>query len=322
MFDITLSQLPAGHADHVIPDSHYGWILVKEFTSTEDGQDFVKRLEGIVDFLRRQLPEETHPSQIDHLLAIIHRDRTAQIFVNEIPINAQVRVAKPVDAGQPVMKGDIVDIARLDLGVVIPQDAGVVFLFSIGWRKGLLYDLVPLGGPSSTERDYDIDAYLGRMYGYVLFQERHSLSEVEWERLLKEKWFPFIGLPESSIGAMLSQVRSGKRVDDVLPEIVSNVSKRLPEILDSWKQHPTLSHHMPFLERAVERFGEQDYISCSTILFTKIEGIIRTHRIQENEPGRATQGKMVESAVRREITDAPHSLLFPKRFADYLTNQS
>lgn len=320
MYEITLSQLPAGYFANVIPDGHWGWILVKEFSSTDDGQDFIKRLEGLPELVRRQLPEEVLPSQIDHLLAIIKRDRTAKVYVNELPLFAHARVARSIDEGQEVMTGDLVDIDRLDVGVKVPNDAGVLFLFSVGWRKGLFFDLVPLSGPSPTLRDYDVDAYLGQIYSYVTFQERYSLTDTAWEALLEEQWFPFIGLSESTIRKMVERARSGKSNDDLVDEVIRDLEPRLPGMLENWRGSAVLSEHIALLERALDRFVAEDYISCSSILFPRIEGILRTHRKHTEDSGRSTQEKMVDSAVRGEVTDAPNSLLFPKRFSDYLSN--
>ena len=71
----------------------------------------------------------------------------------------------------PVNKDDVADVERLDIGLTIPADAGFIFLFSVGWRKGLFYDYGPLLKPHAQLRPYDVPSVLGQAYCHVLFSE-------------------------------------------------------------------------------------------------------------------------------------------------------
>lgn len=50
------------------------------------------------------------------------------------------KVGWPKEKDELVIMDDIVDITSAELGVEVPPDAGVVIVFSWGWRKGLFYD--------------------------------------------------------------------------------------------------------------------------------------------------------------------------------------
>jgi len=54
-------------------------VVFREFTSTEDGQYFIQRLEGLSNDILRRVTSKVMPSQVDHLLAIYRRDCKATI---------------------------------------------------------------------------------------------------------------------------------------------------------------------------------------------------------------------------------------------------
>ena len=150
-----------------------------------------------------------------------------------------------------------------------------------------------------------------------MFQERFAVTDQEWESLFDEQWFPFVGLRNQTIAGLLNHVRSGWNCDDMLDDIVAEVRTRAPEMVVSWRTHPTLSKHIDFLERAVERFLDDDAISCTSILFPRIEGIVRTFHVDLGEQGKLGQGDLANLAVTAKA-DNERSLLLPLRFRAYL----
>src|SRR5205823_6472664 len=138
---------------------------------------------------------QLNPSQVDHLVAVIRRDRTATVYVNELTVILSTMVGRTIKPGERVSKNDIVDIAAMEFeGITVPDDAAVVVVFSIGWRKGLFYDFSPLHPKENIRRTSRLSGLLGQCYAHVLCQERFSILESEWEALFKAKWFPFAGL--------------------------------------------------------------------------------------------------------------------------------
>src|SRR5581483_1990217 len=173
--EIIFDTLPAGHvAEAAAKQATTVRVHCTEFITTEDGQEFIQRLEGFPSEILGKIAKRTGmipPSQVDHLLAIIRLDRTATVYVNELPLQVETRVSRAVKTGQPLFKNDIVDITRVEIGdVAVPPDAGVVFVFSVGWRKGYFYDLAPLR-KDGEPRAFDVGAAFGQMYAHVLFQE-------------------------------------------------------------------------------------------------------------------------------------------------------
>ncbi len=220
-----------------------------------------------------------------------------------------------MNPGEPVWKDDIVDISGLDPEVPVPADAGVVFVFSVGWRKGLFYDFGPL--VEEPPREFDHRHAFGYCYSRVLFQERFSIAEKEWDAILAAKWFPFAGLTNGTIEKMLAQLRAGWDLDDLTDCIVAEVKDRLPIFLSSWNGHPAFASHMRILDRAAERFLASDYVSCTSLLFPRIEGVMRTYHSSSGTNSVASQANLCASAVAA-YADHAACLLLPKMFKRYL----
>lgn len=315
-FEVNLGEVPAGYALSSAREGEEVQVVYREFTSTEDGQYFIERLENLPSLLIDGSPTPVSRSQVDSLLAILRSDGKATVYLNELETDLLVRARGSVDKGAQVLKDDIADIEGLKLGVEIPDDAGFIHLFSIGWRKGLFYDYGPLM-PEREARQFDVSAVLGQAFSHVVFQERFAITEHEWKALFDELWFPFTGLGNQTIGRLLSHVRANWKCDDLLDNIVEEVRGKTPEMLQSWRNHPTISKHIEFLERAVERFMDGDAISCTSILFPRIEGIVRTHHADLGNSDSLRQSGLADLAVDAKA-DNERSLLLPQRFKDYL----
>lgn len=315
--EIDLGMPPLGYAVSPARTGQSAYVRVCEFISTEDGSHFIQRLEGIPDDILHKLPEPVRPSSVDHMLAICQHNGKAKVWVNELRITATSRVARAIDAGEHITKDDIVDVEGIDLGVPISADTGVLFLFSVGWRKGLFYDFHPISGTHRRPRDYDIVGVLGRLYCHVMFQERFSITEQEWRALFSAKWFPFAGLRNETISRLLGQIRSDWEPDEILSDVIVEVKQYTEGMLNGWRRHPSFERHLPLLEQAIERFQNDDPMSCTALLFPRIEGIMRTHSLLSGATTGFRQEKLVQTAVASKI-DNIYSALLPHRFSEYL----
>jgi hypothetical protein len=136
--------------------------------------------------------------------------------------------------------------------------------------------------------------------------------------LFAAKWFPFAGLRHESIDALISHVRSGWDPDEKLEELVAELKGGLDRMAASWRAHSSFTPHIDILERAAERFQHDDHVSCTGLLFPRIEGILRTHHTSLGNATRPSPGRLTETAVASKIS-SDKCLLMPHRFADYLT---
>ena len=274
------------------------------------------RLEGLVGSILRQTASDIfiNPSQVDHLLAIIQQSGQAKVYINELPLCLSIRAKQSISAGTAVTIDNIADIQSLTLGVNdIPPDAAVVFLFSIGWRKGLYYDLGPLSATEQSCRTYDLGCLLGQLWAHVLFQERFALLDGEWDTLFDKQWFPFITLRKETLHKMFDLIRSNWDIDEIIPDVVKEVKAVSDSMLDGWRRHEAFVPHMPVLELIIKHFHDGDYVSCVHLAFTRIEGIMRTYRQCRG----FSKGERLEVSIIRGDRDRITPLL-PQRFEHYL----
>lgn len=290
------------------------------FASAEDGDVLIRHLEGFGSDLLAMLPEHATPGQVNHLLAIIRRDRSATVYLNEVSPIGEIQPKRGIAKGDPVFSDDVADIRRLTFeGVEVPKDAGVVYIFCVGWRRAMFFDLLPLNPLVPTDRDYDLGVQLARHYAYLLFQERFKITPAEWDALLAAQWFPFVTLRAATIRSMLGQASNGWPLDDLVEPVASEVRAQVPALLERWRRVAPFQSHLPFLEQAAERYLANDYISTTAILFPRIEGVMRSHQRHADPAAPASQTGLAGSAVRGvEAERHEASLLLPRKFRRYI----
>lgn len=320
-YHIRLDSLPGGYALTAARKGEGVTVATSEFVSSEDGDLFVSRLEGLPSYLIAKLPPEDRirPSTIDHLLAVIAPDQTATIYVNELRILSEVRVKRPIKAGDPVLTGDVADITEISFdGVDIPPTAGVLFIFSIGWRRGLFYDLAPL--QNNSPRQFDLRTFLAQAYSYLMFQHLFKITTDEWSLLLDQGWFPFQMLKPGTIKEMLAYVRQGWHVDGLLPRIAQETIQSLSELRDKVAANQILAEQIPFVDTAIEHLRKTDYISSISVLYPRLEGIMRAQHLLSQTGTQATQGSLATGLIQANAkTRNALSLLLPERFREFLT---
>lgn len=315
--EIDLGRPRLGYALQDAREGEEVQVCFRDFSSTEDGQPFIRMLESFAYDILSRLPRPVNPSQIDHMLVIYQRDGRAEVYLNELEIKVRTRVTGPVEAGAAVTKSEVAEIESLDLGVEIPDDVGFMYVFSVGWRKGLFFDYGPIVERNHQERKYDVSMALGQAFCHVLFQERFSISEEEWRALSAARWFPFVTLKSQTIDSMIDHVRAGWDFDAKLDEIVSEVRENLPQMLRGWRNHSSFQPDMDVFERAIELFQNDDFASCTELLFARIKGILRAHHQCGDSIDLPDSNSLAESAVAGKVGN-DKCLLFPRRFSDFL----
>lgn len=316
-FEIQLKKTPVGHAVSATRPGETVSVQVLEFTSTDDGEHFINRLEGLpTQILEILTPQQRiFPSQVDHLLAIIRPDNSATVYVNELPLLAKVRLIRCVETGTAIRKDDILNIERLELGK-IPPDCGLLLLISSGWRKGLFYDFGPLSGRKEP-RDYDPSVVFGQIFTHLTFQERFKISEEVWTALFAKTWYPFLGMGSGLIGKLISHAEAGWDLDELTDEVASRLHDALDSYLEQWRRRPVFEGHMDILGRVVDHFKAGDYISCTGLLYPRIEGLLRSHFKLSGKLWKATPAGLAKTAVEGVSIG---SLIIPHRFEEYLND--
>ena len=133
-------------------------IQTSGFRTSSEGELFIRILEGLS---RHVLPNGSiQPSDVHHFLIVAGPDGKLTIYVNELEITSKIQVRHSRQAGEAGWSTDLADIVEVNIGVDIPSDHGMCLLFSVGWRKGLYFDFVPLS-PEQQPRVYPIGPVLG-----------------------------------------------------------------------------------------------------------------------------------------------------------------
>jgi hypothetical protein len=328
-YDVMLNQLVSGYlAESVVTGEQggQGSVVTSEFISSEDGDAFIERLEGFPTELLWLLSSErrVRPSMVDHLVAVIRRDRSATIYVNELNLVLGVRSKGKMEAGRGVSFGEITEIQRLSFVdqqagqvLTIPRDAGFICLFSLGWRKGLFFDFTPLLG---SDRPYDLEEQCGRCFAHLNFQHILKITEETWRAFFERQWFPFIMLQATTIRSMMEFAHNQYGIDALTTTIAQEVAVQLQTRLAAWETSCFFNPHLPLLRQAVERHLAGDYISAVSILYPRIEGLMREyHRsVSAKSP---SQNNLAESITSSPATPEQYlNLYLPKHFERFLTD--
>ncbi|NUP12504.1 MAG: hypothetical protein HOW73_41190 [Polyangiaceae bacterium] len=287
-------------------------MIFRDFVSSEDGVPFLTRIEQMHDGLFSRIPNLPNPCGIGTLFVVVRADLSATAYINE-PLRAFARARDNVQAGAMVMLDDILDVDRLMLpGPAHPHDA-VVSLLSHGWRRSLYFDFSPLHLPP-TERTYDLERLLGLQQAQLLFQHRTRLSLEGWQRLLSEGWFPFSYLRAASVQRIIAHAESGWPVQELLADGSLDTDLRDAATKGSALfNHSTFQPHLEAIERGFERFASGDYISATSILYPRIEGVLRSLRLGAGANSFRVQ-ELIGAATPSD--DAIH--LMPTRFREFL----
>jgi len=148
--EFKLEEMPAGISINFALKGDPVKILTTELIGPLDSNLLVTRLEQIQSLVFDYIPGFPAPSQIDNLLVVINSDGFCYAYVNELQVQAQMKIKQKVEKGEPILQKDIVDILSVDLGVDIPNSSGVIVVRSYRWKKSLYYDLAPVNGEKKT----------------------------------------------------------------------------------------------------------------------------------------------------------------------------
>ncbi len=150
--EFTLDQIPAGFSAGFGVAGDKVPVISRELVYPRDSIRLLDRLEGLHQMIFSRIPNLPKPSEIDHLVVIINPDLSCTAYINELKIEAMVKVNRSVRAGDPLYKGDISHVESVDLGIEIPSDVGVIVLLSSGWKRSVYFDFEPL------QPEFDSDA--------------------------------------------------------------------------------------------------------------------------------------------------------------------
>jgi len=212
----------------------------------------------------------------------------------------------------------IVDIVEVNIGVDIPTDHGMCLLFSVGWRKGLYFDFVPLS-PERQPRAYPMGPVLGAAWSALMFQERFSLTEDQWQWLIDQNMFLFIGLTPQLLQQIVTHAEKKWALDRLNDQVTACAKAIAPEIEDLAKGSPLFQPAAAALKTGLRHFVAGDAFSGASVLYPAVEGILRRHYASRNSQNYPRQARLIQEAKRAGQTGRhSYCLLLIERFDAYL----
>ncbi len=324
---VNVGQILAGYTAKTVFEGEEATLIIREFVSSEDGDQFDTRIKGIPNILLSLVPEEQAEElmPVRAMVAILHKDTTATLYLDTIPGDLEpilhIRSKRGFDKGEGVALDDIADVDRLQYkGVHFPDDAGVAVCFRFANRIGFFYDLSPIvSGSNNGPREMDVEAFLGTCICYLSQQHLFQLEEDDWRFLFDSQWFPFIGMKVDTRRQLVERVKARLALDDLLPAVAEETKAHCENLRAKIRQHKVFAPHRAILEHALNEYLEGDYISSTAIVYPRIEGVMRSLHRAGNQNNSATQSTLATAAVTaRGSGQRAGTLLLPDKFLHYL----
>lgn len=291
-------------------------------TSTEDGDLHIKYLEGVPQTVLSMVDKDIKPADVKSMVVLISHDLKAKVYINEIEVFGYAHVkAKTVDKGQAVTKDDISGFERIKLGdIEFPDDHAYFCILSLGWDKAYIFDFSPLDDQNEKRIEYNVEKFIGSYFSYLSFKTIHKISNSDWDQILKQNWFPFSSLKFSTIESMINYVKAGWDIDDLIKAIEIDTLDYCENWIPEWKKDEELDLFVEFLECAVERHRSDDFVSSCSIIYPKIEGLVRQEFIKDNPDKEGRKQNMLVNHIIEKTQSKLLSLTtyIPDRFKRYL----
>jgi len=302
-----------------VEKGHYFWLLTRA-TTNSDKPEFYSYIEQLSNPFFNKVG--VLPNAVYQFLVLIHKDLSADLYINDFPIEIETMLKRDKKKFEVITHGDIADIRRLRFpNVEIVETDKVIYCFKVGWKFGLFFDL---------NRELDIDEMsltLGKLYRYLSFQYVYEILETgaQFEEMIKDGWFPFIeivgGEYKSLSEAYENKFHLGERIDGI---IGSFDRARIERITNKWWRNQIFTDKKNILQAGTNAFlqsGNEGYINCIKTLLTEVEGIIRLQYFKDTGKGKKVRTQellthLVEKG--KEKSGSSESLFLPLHFLEYL----
>ena len=326
-----------------VPKDHYFWALSSS-RLTSDQPMFYKYIEEISKLFLYPPEYKINVNSINSFLILIHRDLSADIYLDNFPIEIKCRSKRILKENELISDNDIADIIKLRFpGIDIQESDKVICCLKVGWKFGLYFNcgrnpnLVEkeIGSLEFEEVELErsnlarMQTQLGQLYRYLAFQYVYQSLESEplFEEMVADGWFPFVEILGNEYKTLFETYQNDKfTYDDKVKNILDGFNEtRLRKITNKWWENPFFREKRELLQTGIDAFlrrTKRDYISCVKNLYPEIEGILRSLYRRDHEEGTYRTQKLLEHLLevgKRNVAD-DHSLLLPQDFLKYLNS--
>ncbi|QMS75883.1 hypothetical protein [Aeromonas veronii] len=322
MYEIQLKERLIGYSASVAKEGEQVKINISGMTSTEDGDLHLKYLNGFPAMILSSLNKDIQPCDIKNMVVLVSKDLKAKVYINEIEIHGQVHVkATNIERGQEVKKDDISGFERIQLkGIEFTEDQAYCCILSYGWDRIYIFDFSPLDDKFERKIEYDVEKLLGSCFSYLTFGTFHKIPPSVWNNILRQNWFPFYALKLSTVESLISHARNEWDIDELMEDIEHDTLLYIEERRQAWGNDQNLASFISFLDRAMARHKENDFLSSSLIIYPKIEALIRKSFITDHPDKEGRQQKALIEHITEKTTRSISALttFIPDKFRRYL----
>lgn len=303
-----------------VKKGNYFWLLTRA-TTNSDEPEFYKYIEQLSTSFFNKVG--VSPNAVYQFLILIHKDLSADLYVNDFPVAVEIRIKRDVKKFEVITRGDIADIRRLKFpNIEIVETDKVIYCFKAGWKFGLFFDL---------NRELDTDAMaltLGTLYRYLSFQHVYELFETgtQFEEMIKDGWFPFIEIIGGEYKTLSEAYQNKFNFEERIDKIVGNFDKaRIEKITNKWWKNQIFKDKKNILQAGINAFLRSDnegYINCIKTLLPEVEGIIRFQYLKDTGKGWVKEKKLLSYLIEKgkEKSGSGDSLFLPLHFFKYLND--
>lgn len=301
---------------------------------TSDDPEFYQYSESISNiFLNRN---RIQIDRVCQFLVLIHQDLSADLYINDFSVAVEIKAKRDIKAGEAVMLGDIADIRKVKFPDIEIQDTDkVIYCFKVGWRFGLFFDLTPRSQPTGAVQPIaaeklDIEKMqlsIGDLRRYLSFYHVYKVleSEVQFDEMLKDGWFPFVEILAGEYKKLSEAYQNKFDFENKIKTTVDSFGdERIKKITEKWWKNQIFSEKKTLIKAGVNAYlqnNQDGFVNCIKNLWTEIEGILRKLYHSETRKGDGVKSPelishIIEKAKTKSGSD--YSLLLPLPFLKYL----
>ena len=294
---------------------------------TSDYEMFYKYMAGFSGYVLG--PAGISVNSVCQFLAILHKDETASIFVNQVPVALAIRAKRGLKAGERVGYNALADITGIRfVGIQFAHTDSIIYCFKVNWKFGLYFDLRPQASKNPSFDSREASLAIASQYRRLAFQEVYDALESDrcFASMIQDGWFPFIELLGGEFEELVIFYQQSLDVAQKSLALSRTFDvERLKHITERWWGHPLYDEKRAILEAGTQAFTQatpHGDICCIKTLLPEIEGILRLLLYADKGEDTRKQERWfahLEEKARSKAHNA-ESLLIPGHFVHYLEN--
>ncbi len=286
--------------------------------STYDGERFYNCINHLTQIFLSDwmLIENKNESHIRNCLIYFYKNKKARVHIN-FPTIMEILSKRNINKFSPVMKSDIADIKSVRFpGIRMRSNCDIIYIYSIGWRKGLYFDFIP-----HSSKEYkmgDSKTIFASLHSYLLFPEIHRIEPEVKKMLFENGWFPFIRILGNHFKALSDAANNKFPLEEEAMKIIESFGKeKILEMKATWMKKDIFKNHEKVITKGINEYIEGDYISSISVLYPRIEGLMRYIYLEEKEDptSKKLRTKLTRKAKEKTIE---RGLFLPDDFNEYL----